>query len=164
MTTSVHRCEEDKEWPVADPGGGGGARGRAPPCRPKKKKKKKKKRKKEKKRAFPDKSSYFRMFCMQVLKLLLVTLWQPRPWSVLTRPWDSSSQTTAARCLRGAWMHCCACMSTRTYHWIFKKWWRHTGIHIQEECCWVDRWMHDFLHLEHLLLDLPDLPVTSNIV
>ena len=25
------------------------------------------------------------------------------------RPWDSSSQTTAPRCLRGAWMHCCAC-------------------------------------------------------
>ena len=27
------------------------------------------------------------------------------------RPWDSSSQTTAAaaRCLRGDWMHCCAC-------------------------------------------------------
>ena len=52
------------------------------------------------------------------------------------------------------------CMSTRTYnnYWIFKKWWRHTGINIQEECCWVDRWMHDFLHVEHLLLDLPDLP------
>ena len=27
----------------------------------------------------------------------------------------------------------------------------------QEECCWVDSWMHDFLHVEHLL-DLPDLP------
>ena len=32
------------------------------------------------------------------------------------------------------------------------------GINIQEECCWVDRWTHDFLHVEHLLLDLPDLP------
>ena len=88
--------------------------------------------------------------------------WQPRPLSVLTRPWDSSSQTTAARCLRGAWMHCCACMSTRTYNWILKKWWRHTGINIQKECCWVDRWMHDFLHAEHLLLGLPDLPSDFN--
>ena len=33
-------------------------------------------------------------------------------------------------------MHCCACMSTRTYTWILKKCWRHTGIRIQEECCW----------------------------
>ena len=74
------------------------------------------------------------------------------------RPWDSSSQTTAAWCLRGAWMHCCACMSTRTYTWILKKWWRHTGIYIQEEWCWVDRWMHDFLHVEHLFFYLPDLP------
>ena len=24
------------------------------------------------------------------------------------------------------------------------------NINIQEECCWVDRWMHDFLHVEHL--------------
>ena len=50
------------------------------------------------------------------------------------------------------------CMSTRTYKWILKKWWRHTGINILEECCWVDRWMHDFLHVEHLFFDLPDLP------
>ena len=28
---------------------------------------------------------------------------------------------------------------------------------MQEECCWVDRWVHDFLHVEYLLLDLPDL-------
>ena len=49
-------------------------------------------------------------------------------------------------------------VSTRTYTWILKKWWRHTGINIQEECCWVDRWMHDFLHVEHLFFDLPDLP------
>ena len=108
---------------------------------------------------FLDKSSYFRMFCKS-WSCCWSAPWQPRPWSVLTLtwPWDSSSQTTAARCLRGAWMHCCACMSTRTYNWILKKWWRHTGINIQEECCWVDRWMHDFLHVEHLLLDLPDLP------
>ena len=49
-------------------------------------------------------------------------------------------------------------VSTRTHTWILKKWWRHTGINIQEECCWVDRWMHDFLHVEHLFFDLPDLP------
>ena len=49
---------------VADPGGGGGD---APPVPAKKEKKKRKKR------VFLDKSSYFRMFCMQVLKLLLVT-------------------------------------------------------------------------------------------
>ena len=30
---------------------------------------------------------------------------------------------------------------------------------MQEECCWVDRWVHDFLHVEYLpLADLPDLP------
>ena len=49
-------------------------------------------------------------------------------------------------------------VSTRTYTWILKKWWRHTGINIQEECCWVDRWMHDLLHVEHLFFDLPDFP------
>ena len=129
--------------------GSRGGGGRAPPCRPKKKKKEK-----------TSVSGQVLLFpnVLQVLKLLLVTPWQPRPWSVLTRPRDSSSQTTAARCLRGAWMHCCACMSTRTHNWILKKWWWHTGINIQEECCWVDRWMHHFLHVEHLLLDLPDLP------
>ena len=51
--------------------GGGGGRGDAPP--PPHAGQKKKKKEKGKKRAFPDKSSYFRMFCMQVLKLLLVT-------------------------------------------------------------------------------------------
>ena len=56
--------------------------------------------------------------------------WHARPWSMLTRHWESSSQTTAARCLRGTWMHCCACMSTRTHNRISKKWWRHTGINI----------------------------------
>ena len=75
------------------------------------------------------------------------------------RPWDSSSQTTAARCLRGRLNALLRLsVSTRTYTWILKKWWRHTGINIQEECCWVDRWMHNFLHVEHLFFDLPDLP------
>ena len=136
---------------------GGGGRGDARPPVPAKKKKKKKKKKKGKNECFWTRALISE--CSASPEAAAGSPpWQPRPWSVLTRPWDSSSQTTAARCLRGAWMHCCACMSTRTYNWILKKWWRHTGINIQEECCWVDRWMHDFLHVEHLLLDLPDLP------
>ena len=63
----------------------------------------------------PDKSLYFRMFCKS-WSCCWSPRWQPRRWSVLTRPWDSSSQTTAARYLRGAWLHCCACMSTRTLY------------------------------------------------
>ena len=91
-------------------GGGGGAGTRAPPCRPKKKKtKKKKKKKKEKTSVSGQRALISECSACKSWSCCWSPPWQPRPWSVLTRPWDSSSQTTAARCLRGAWMHSCAC-------------------------------------------------------